>query len=161
MAESEEEHRQYSEDYLKFGFIASPTNESIPMCPLCEKTFSNDNMKPTKMKDHLERIHCAKKEAAWLFESTKSEILEPTMFGNIFQVSCKCWSSRRTESLVQHSPQYCKEGKALFASVRKWLYLLLKRLLEMWWRQTLILYWNWYHWVRVQWNVELMRWLTM
>jgi len=51
----------YIQDYLKFGFIASPTNESVPMCLFCEKTFSNDTMKPSKMKDHLERIHCDKK----------------------------------------------------------------------------------------------------
>ena len=31
------------------------------MCLLCEKTFSNDTMKPSKTKDHLERIHCDKK----------------------------------------------------------------------------------------------------
>jgi len=61
MAESKKKCRQYSQDYLKFGFIASPTNESTPMCLLCEKTFSNDSMKPSKMKDHLEIIHCDKK----------------------------------------------------------------------------------------------------
>jgi len=61
MAESKKKCRQYSQHYLKFGFIASPTNKSIPMCLLCEKTFSNDSMKPSKMKDHLERIHCDKK----------------------------------------------------------------------------------------------------
>ena len=33
----------------------------MPFCLLCEKTFSSDAMKPAKMKDHLERIHCDKK----------------------------------------------------------------------------------------------------
>jgi len=61
MAENKKKCRQYSQDYLKFGFIASPTSESIPMCLLCKKTFSNDSMKPSKMKDHLERIYCDKK----------------------------------------------------------------------------------------------------
>ena len=60
MAESKKKCRQYSQDYLKFGFIALPTNESIHMCLLCEKTFSNDSMKPSKMKGHLETIHCEK-----------------------------------------------------------------------------------------------------
>ena len=32
------------------------------MCLLCEKTFSNANMKPSKMKEHLERIHSDKKD---------------------------------------------------------------------------------------------------
>ena len=61
MAKSKKKCIEYSQDYLKFGFIASPTNESIPMCLLCEKTFSNDSVKRSKMKDHLERIHCDKK----------------------------------------------------------------------------------------------------
>ncbi|XP_023233556.1 zinc finger BED domain-containing protein 5-like [Centruroides sculpturatus] len=53
--------RQYSQEYLKYGFVPSFANETIPMCLLCEKTFSNDAMKPAKMKDHLERIHSDKK----------------------------------------------------------------------------------------------------
>ena len=61
MTESKKKCRRYSQDYLKFGFIASPTNKSIPMCLLCEKTFSNDCTKPSKMKDRLERIYCDKK----------------------------------------------------------------------------------------------------
>lgn len=58
---SKKKCRYYSLDYLKFGFICSPTNETLPMCLLCEKTFGNDYMKPSKMKDHLERIHSDKK----------------------------------------------------------------------------------------------------
>jgi len=26
--------RKYSIEYLKFGFIVSPTNEKLPLCPL-------------------------------------------------------------------------------------------------------------------------------
>ena len=48
--------RRYSQEYLKFG-LHSFTNKTMPMCQLFEKTFSNDAMKPVKMKDHLERIH--------------------------------------------------------------------------------------------------------
>ena len=59
--DSKKKCRQYSQEYLKFGFIPSFTNETVPFCLLCEKTFSNDAMKPAKMKDHLERIHCDKK----------------------------------------------------------------------------------------------------
>ena len=53
--------RQYSQEYLKFGFVPSFTNETMPMCLLCKKTFSNNAMKPAKMRDHLERINCDKK----------------------------------------------------------------------------------------------------
>ena len=58
---SKKKCRHYSLDYLKFGFICSLTNETIPMCLLCEKAFGNDYMKPSKMKDHLERVHSDKK----------------------------------------------------------------------------------------------------
>lgn len=59
---SKKKCRYYSLDYLKFGFICSPANETIPMCLLCEKTFGNDYMKPSKMKDHLDRVHSDKKK---------------------------------------------------------------------------------------------------
>ncbi|XP_064116945.1 zinc finger BED domain-containing protein 5-like [Macrobrachium nipponense] len=49
--------RRYSEEYLKLGFVPSLTNETFPMCLVCEKVFSNDAMKPSKMKDHLVRVH--------------------------------------------------------------------------------------------------------
>ena len=41
--------------------MPSFTNATMPFCLLCEKTFSDDPMKPAKMKDLLERIHCDKK----------------------------------------------------------------------------------------------------
>jgi hypothetical protein len=45
--------RKYSIEYLKFGFIVSPTNEKLPLCLFCEKTFSNEAMKPSRIKEHL------------------------------------------------------------------------------------------------------------
>ena len=36
------------------------------MCVLCEKAFSNDAMKPAKMKDHFERVHTNKKTEIWI-----------------------------------------------------------------------------------------------
>lgn len=53
--------KQYSQEYLKFGFIPSFTNETKPMYILCEKAFSNDAMKPAKMKDHLEMVQSDEK----------------------------------------------------------------------------------------------------
>lgn len=52
--------RKYSIEYLKFGFIASPTNEKLPLCLICEKTFSNEAMKPSKMKEHFMKKHSDK-----------------------------------------------------------------------------------------------------
>lgn len=49
--------RQYSIEYLSYGFIPSPTNAQLPMCLLCEQVFSNEAMKPSRLKEHLNKIH--------------------------------------------------------------------------------------------------------
>jgi len=59
--------RQYMETppylkYLKFGFIASPHNVQLPFCLICEKTFSNEAMQPSQLKEHLLKIHFDKLE---------------------------------------------------------------------------------------------------
>ncbi|KAI6648347.1 SCAN domain-containing protein 3-like [Oopsacas minuta] len=53
--------RQYSIDYLKFGFIASPTNQQLPFCLLCNQVFSNEGMKPSRMCGHLTKKYPDKK----------------------------------------------------------------------------------------------------
>ena len=68
--------RQYSQEYLKYGFIKSTTNDTMPLYLLCEKTFSNDAMKPSKMKDHLERTHPDKKSKDLDYFKTLKEKLE-------------------------------------------------------------------------------------
>ena len=50
-------HRQYSHEYLKYGYVPSFADENIHLRLVCEKTFSNDAMKPAIMTDHLEGIH--------------------------------------------------------------------------------------------------------
>ena len=49
--------RQYSQEYLKYGLVPLFAKEDISMCLLCEKTYSNEAIKPAKMRDHLERFH--------------------------------------------------------------------------------------------------------
>lgn len=49
--------RQYSVEYLTFGFITSPQNTQLPMCLLCNQVFSNEAMKPSRMMEHLKRKH--------------------------------------------------------------------------------------------------------
>lgn len=52
--------RQYSIEYLKYGVIPSLNNEQLPLCLLCERTFSNEGMKPSRMSDHLKIKHADK-----------------------------------------------------------------------------------------------------
>ena len=50
--------RQYLGSYLDFGFIdAGPKDKPLPQCVLCLAVLSNENMKPSKLKRHLESTH--------------------------------------------------------------------------------------------------------
>lgn len=57
MAESKKKCRQYSVDYLKFGFLPSKADKRLPICLLCNKVLSNDSMKPSKLENHLRICH--------------------------------------------------------------------------------------------------------
>ena len=39
------------------NFITSFINNTMPLCLLCEKTFTNYAIQPAKIKDHLKRLH--------------------------------------------------------------------------------------------------------
>ena len=58
--DSKKKCRQYSADYIKYGFVKSPSNEQLPMCLMNEKVFSNEGMKPSRMIDHLKSRHSDK-----------------------------------------------------------------------------------------------------
>lgn len=62
MSESKKKCRQYSVEYLKYGFIQSPTNQLLPMCLICQKVFSNEAMKPSRLQEHLTKLHPDKKD---------------------------------------------------------------------------------------------------
>ncbi|KFD68217.1 hypothetical protein M514_19699 [Trichuris suis] len=49
--------RRYSVEYLAYGFVPSPRDQLLPMCLLCTCSFSNESMKPCKMKKHLLNAH--------------------------------------------------------------------------------------------------------
>ena len=55
--------RQYDLSYLEFGFIPSPNDNTKPMCLICGSLFSNEAMKPNRLKDHLTRLHSSKLNA--------------------------------------------------------------------------------------------------
>ncbi|CAH2004940.1 unnamed protein product [Acanthoscelides obtectus] len=62
MSESKKKCRQYSVDYLKFGFIPSLPDNQSPMCLLCNNVLGNAAMKPSKLQDHLRRCYPDKTE---------------------------------------------------------------------------------------------------
>lgn len=49
--------RQYDAEYIKYGFVPSPSNQHNPMCLLCDRVFSNEAMKPSRLSDHLLKVH--------------------------------------------------------------------------------------------------------
>ena len=46
--------RQYSVEYMTYGFIPAPQNEQLPMCLFYFQTFSIEAKKPSKMQDHIQ-----------------------------------------------------------------------------------------------------------
>ena len=54
---SKKKVRAYKQEYLHFGFIENESNKTQPLCILCEKTFSNEAMKPSRLKGHLKSCH--------------------------------------------------------------------------------------------------------
>ncbi|UYV82300.1 hypothetical protein LAZ67_21001653 [Cordylochernes scorpioides] len=49
--------RKFVEDYLKYGFIPSVNDPSLPFCLICQKTLSNETMVPSKLLRHIETNH--------------------------------------------------------------------------------------------------------
>lgn len=78
--------RQYSTDYLKFGFITSPANLQLPMCLTCEKTFSNEAMKPSRLLEHQKKIHphMLDKDLAY-YSDLKEKYAKRTTVGELFK----------------------------------------------------------------------------
>ena len=90
MAEQKRKCRQYSVDYLKFGFILSPWDKHLPMCLLCNKVLCNDAMKPSKLEDHLRRCHPDKIncELAY-FKTLKEKHQKRTTLDSMFSSTSK------------------------------------------------------------------------
>ncbi|XP_076049445.1 zinc finger BED domain-containing protein 5-like [Oratosquilla oratoria] len=111
-ANAKKKCRKYSPEYLKFGFVPSFTNETMPMCILCEKTFSNDAMKPSKMKDHLERIHSDKKNKDLdFFEMVKEKISNRPNLKNFFKAPPSA-DNEGLKTSYSISLNIAKKGKA-------------------------------------------------
>jgi hypothetical protein len=72
--------RKYSEEYLKFGFIAIEVNSKThPLCVICLENLSNESLKPSKLKRHLETAHKEFKDKnLTFFERKRDEYLEQT-----------------------------------------------------------------------------------
>ena len=57
MSNTSEKVRSYQPEYLKYGFVEQSGDISRPQCILCDKVLSNESMRPSKLKYHLENVH--------------------------------------------------------------------------------------------------------
>ncbi|CAL4084716.1 unnamed protein product, partial [Meganyctiphanes norvegica] len=55
--QSKKKCRQYNAEYIQHGFVPSPSNQQHHMCLLCGKMFSNVAMQPSRLREHLHRVH--------------------------------------------------------------------------------------------------------
>jgi hypothetical protein len=62
MSDSKTKCRQYNFEYLKYGFNQAPLNKTLPMCLICQRVFSNEAMKPSRLEEHLTKIHPDRKD---------------------------------------------------------------------------------------------------
>ncbi|GBP62959.1 Zinc finger BED domain-containing protein 5 [Eumeta japonica] len=58
MASTSGEKHSYKEGFLQWGFTKLvDRNVEKPQCVLCSKVLSTESLKPSKLKEHLEKIH--------------------------------------------------------------------------------------------------------
>ena len=50
--------RKYNDSYIEYGFTCIINDEEErPQCVIWNKVLSNDSLKPTKLKQHLHKVH--------------------------------------------------------------------------------------------------------
>uniref|UniRef100_A0A0B7BRF4 Uncharacterized protein n=1 Tax=Arion vulgaris TaxID=1028688 RepID=A0A0B7BRF4_9EUPU len=59
VSESKKPCRQYDVEYFKYVLF---TNKTLPMCLNCHKVFSHEAMAPSRLEEHLSKIHPGRKD---------------------------------------------------------------------------------------------------
>ncbi|XP_053891583.1 protein ZBED8-like [Malaclemys terrapin pileata] len=90
MAEPKKKCRQYSIEYLNYGFIQSPSNNTLPMCLICQKVLSNEAMNPSRLQEHLTEVHADKKDKDLsYFQALKEHFLRQPTLATLFSIASK------------------------------------------------------------------------
>ena len=76
--------RSFLVEYIKFGFVRCLSNIQLPMCLFCKKTLTNEAMKPSRLKDHLSRIHSDKVDKPIAFFQALKEGHARSTIRNVF-----------------------------------------------------------------------------
>uniref|UniRef100_A0A5S6QPJ2 DUF4371 domain-containing protein n=1 Tax=Trichuris muris TaxID=70415 RepID=A0A5S6QPJ2_TRIMR len=113
MSESKRKCRQYSSDYLKYGFVPSRSNRQLPMCLICEKVLSNEAMKPSRLLDHLTRLHPDKAHRDLLyFQSLREKLNKQLKLKNMCPSTSEVEDSDGLRASYNISLLIAKTGKA-------------------------------------------------
>jgi hypothetical protein len=71
--------RKYNSDYLRHGFIVNTVNGIVvPQCVLCMENLSNDALRPSRLKRHLQTKHYAHKDKPLTFFQSKKDSFKKT-----------------------------------------------------------------------------------
>ena len=64
--------RKCNKDYLQYGFTNAIVNgQVVPQCVICYKKLSNDAMRPSRLKGHLETKHPGHQNKSLAFFESK------------------------------------------------------------------------------------------
>ena len=108
---SKKKVRQYSEEYLKYGFIPAIHDERSPFCLLCQQCLTNESMKPGRLALHLKTKHSAYANSDLnYFKSLKEKFAKRSTIKSLF--TTQTVSVRRTlEASYEISLLIAKCGK--------------------------------------------------
>ncbi|GFT14301.1 SCAN domain-containing protein 3 [Trichonephila clavipes] len=108
---SKKKTRQYSEEYLKFGFIPTVQDERSPFCLLCQQFLSNESMKRGRLEAHLKAKHSAHINSDLSdFKTSKENFEERTTIKSLFTAHTST-NNRVLEASYQISLFIAKTGK--------------------------------------------------
>lgn len=103
--------RQYSDEYLKFGFIPAVHEERLPFCLLCQQCFSNEYMKLGRLEAHLKVKHSAHVNSDLkYFENLKKNFEKRPTLKSLFTAHTQT-TNRTLEASYQISLLIAKAGK--------------------------------------------------
>ncbi|XP_038656942.1 zinc finger BED domain-containing protein 5-like [Scyliorhinus canicula] len=102
---------QYSEEYLKLGFIPAVHDERSPFCLLCQKCLTNESMKRGRLEAHLKAKHSAYVNSDLnYFKSLKDKFEKRSTIKSLFTAQTVT-VSRTLEAGYEISLLIAKSGK--------------------------------------------------
>ncbi|CAK9796312.1 Protein ZBED8 [Anthophora quadrimaculata] len=108
---SKKKVRQYSKEYLKFGFIPAINDERIPFCLICHQSLTNESMKLGRLEAHFKAKHKDYANSDLSFFKTLKEKFEKRITLHSFFNSRNSTNSRIQEASYIISLLIAKAGK--------------------------------------------------